>query len=573
MRLNHLQPLLRNSQSGLSLLELAIVMVFISLALIPIVRMTGGPTSSDGNAAQITGTKNKEALLANTMINKVLAGDYSNFKCGGNGSPLSFNPQTELPQGTQVASFGRCQSANGNNPLYYEWKVLNLTASNNKQALPSQNQYFQATFRITDARNNDLLTMPVNFFHNFGAFEQPNTQTGVMLSMDISGSMAYYAKNLIPYFSGSNNSYYQGIFYSSPYMFYRYKNFPTSSNWGSFPANPPNQVVLNMWDDSQLDLSTGKQIAGSSPAGKDPNPETPYNEAFPFSQVTAANPAFGQWGSGVLGSGDCTSNNDAIWSNDRNLRYTFLPYPIDNTNNSRNIVNQLCRQKASTADWSNTINQNLSRIEAARTAALSLLLNLESTPSVAQSIEMGFIPWDHYAHTQQMVALEKASVIPGVPGVHFRNMRDRLLWINRADPASNTSGNPVVASGATSIYEGVEYARRQLLAKNFDRRIIVLLTDGDPYPESGLNTKANLPGYALNTLGHNAPKNQQVTLFTVGLIAADNNLLNNMATGTPDGQNFAANDVADLKPIFDAISYQIQKLALLSTADRYGISF
>lgn len=580
MRSNRISPCFFSSAKGLSLLELGIVMVFISLALVPVVKMIGGPTSADGNAAQITGTKNKEAILANTMVNKVLAGDYTGFKCRSNGSALPFNPDTDLPKSNQMVNFGRCRSQNGNSTLFYEWDVLNLTASNNSNSLPSQNQYFQATFNVLDTAGNKLITMPINFFHNSGAFTQPSIRTGVMLSMDISGSMAYYASGILPYYTGSNTSYGQDIYYSSPYMFYRYKKFPAASNWGTFPNNPNYQVTLDPWDDSQLDLTIGKQISGSNPAGKDPNSGTAYNEAFPFSNVNPGAPGYNTWGNGTLGVGHCSSANPANWNSNKNFGFAFiLPYadtaitpPPAFYGNPWTTVNQLCRQKNSLNDWSNTINTYLSRIEAARTAALSLLINLESNQTVANSIELGFIPWDHYAHTQQMVPLEKAVAIPGVSNIHFKAMRERLLWINRADPANKNSGNPVVASGATSLYDGVDYARQKLLEKNYDRRIIVALTDGAP-TYGAIQSAAGLKNYALNTFGNNAPKNRQITLFTVGLIAADNNLLNGMASNTPDGQNFAANDVADLKPIFDAISYQIQKLALLSTADRYGLSF
>lgn len=584
MRSNRMFPYFFNSAKGLSLLELGIVMVFISLALVPVVKMIGGPTSADGNAAQITGAKNKEALLANTMVNKVLAGDYTGFKCGSNGSPLAFNPDTDLPKSNQIVNFGRCRSQSSNT-LYYEWNVLNLTASNNSNSLPSQNQYFQATFNVIDTAGNKLITMPVNFFHNLGGMVTKKETTGVMLSIDTSGSMVW---------ANTEEETPQEAAVASPFMFYRYKKFPSSSDWGNFPNNPPYQINLNMWDDSQLDLTIGKQITGtpSTLAGADPDTKTAYNEAFPFSSVNPAVPGRAQWGAGVLGTGNCSSSSNGVWNSDKNLQYTFIPevnsqqvkgwvarggfWVYDGTSLRdyyRSIINDLCRAKNNSTDWSNTINKRLSRIEAARTASLSLLLNLESKNAITSSIEMGFVPWSATSRLYQGVTMEKATVVPGAAGLHFQNMRKRLLWINRADPAARNSSSPILAFDGTNIRQGLETAQTQLKSKAYDRRIIVLLTDGAPTESYSGNTKAALKSYALNSIGMNAPKSQQTTLFTVGLIAADNNLMKSMASSTPDGQHFEAKDVADLKPIFDAISYQIQKLALLSTADRYGLSF
>lgn len=560
---------------GVSLIELGMVIIFISLAMAPIIKMVGGPQSSsgEGNSARMNGMGAKEAVLANTMVDRVLAGDYTGFDCDASGNPIPFDPKTQLPIGTNAANsiktFNKCRYQNTTMELYYQWTVVNLNSSNNGSNMPQQNRYYQATFNVIDKNDKILLTMPTNFFYNEGAYTTPSSKTGIMFAMDTSGSMVDSSVGL-------PGDWWDGPgYFASPFMFYRYKNFPAVSNWGAFPAPPSNKVTLNKWDNSQLDIVYGQEWRVPGPQrGQDPDPTTPNNETFPYAKVHPSNPDFGTWGDGVLGTGDCSTNSGAKWmGGDPSLSFAFIPAARADMfgMNFTDTINNLCGVKSNQANWSNTINKNLSRVEAVRTGALSLLLNLESKPSVAGTIEMGFVPWNTFPDTNpnHVVPLEAAKTIAGVPGIHFETMRDRLLWINRADPASKNSALPILAGGSTDIHAGLEYARQQLLAKNYSRRIIILMTDGEPTWGMG---PAGLRNYALNVLGTNASKDQQVTLFSVGLIEADNSLLTDMSNSTPDGQAYVAPDITSLKPIFDAVSYQIQKLALLSTADRYGIS-
>jgi Flp pilus assembly pilin Flp len=559
---------------GASLIELGMVMLFISLALAPVIKMVGGPQSrsGEGGTARVNSIKTQETVLANTMVDKVLSGDYAGFDCNASGSPVSFDPSTDLPKGTtastSVRQFNRCKVQGSNTGLQYQWTVVHLSSFNNGFSMPQLNRYYQATFNVFDKDNNVIFTLPTNFFYNEGAYQPPRKNTGVMFAMDVSGSMGASSVGLWSIAS-----------FASPYMFYRYENFPTTAtNWGLiFPNNPPYKVILNKWDNSQLDMVYGKEWRVPGPQrGNDTDPATPNNETFPFAKVINPNPAHDIWGDGVLGTGDCSSNSAMEWITDKNLIYSFIP-TARTFAGTRDIINEICSVKTSQANWSSKLNQNLSRLEATRTAALSLLLNLESKQDVSSKIEIGFIPWSTDPDTNPLhkADLEAAKTIAG--GLHFETMRERLLWINRADPNNVNSARPIRLQGATNIYKGLEYARQQLLANNYDRRIIILMTDGEPNPNSGSNSNGGfgaggLRDYSRNTLGTNAPKSQQVTLFTVGLIAADANLMKDMANSTPDGQAYIANDIASLTPIFESVAYQIQKLALLSTADRYGIS-
>ncbi|MCE3236548.1 MAG: hypothetical protein K0Q50_2739, partial [Vampirovibrio sp.] len=233
---------------GLSLIEMGMVMVFLSLALVPIIKMMGGPQSDSGNAAYRNSMKSKETILANTLVDKVLANDFSYFDCSA-----GFNPSTQLPVGTTPFNSARkyniCKAQNTNSDIFYQWSVVHLNSSNNSNEMPSKNRYYQASLNILGPDRNPntpILTMPINFFFNEGGSTTKTENTGVMVAMDRSGSMAWSDQ---PWNIDSIN----GI--TAPFLFYRYKAFPTGvTNYGFAFPNNPDKVVLNQWDNSQLDL-------------------------------------------------------------------------------------------------------------------------------------------------------------------------------------------------------------------------------------------------------------------------------------------------------------------------------
>jgi hypothetical protein len=552
---------IRSACYGLSLLEISLAMLVISVALAPVVKMIGGANSSNGNAGQVTAQKSKEAVIAGTIIDKVLSQDYSGFDCDGAGNPIVFNPAVHLPVGTTAANsvrrYNLCKVAGTNADLYYQWTAVHVNASNSLNNLPTQNQYYQASLSVIGPdrnANNPLFVIPINFFYNAGSFTPPQNETGVMFALDVSGSMGWLNTDGTPTISASS-----GKELAPPFLFYRYdRNLYTGNAWGGGAFNPA-QVpsVLNRWNNQSLDLALGQTI-GVNPDASDPDPDTPQNEKFPYGNVN------------LLGSGNCSSSSNGVWMGSDNFLKHFAVWDARRDTTYRSYIQNLCKPKATQVIWENMLNQNMSRLEAARTAALSLLISLESNPQISSRVSIGFVPWSNVPQVSHLVTPERTQAVPGNSGVFYKLLRENLLWINRADPSSVNSGLPILAGGGTNIRKGLEVAASSLQA-GFDRRIIILLTDGEPSPNSGNNSKTALRDYTLNTIGKNAPGNQQVTLFSVGLIAADGTLLTDMSNNTQDGQAFVASSVASLKPIFESISYQIQKLALLSISDRYNI--
>lgn len=582
MRRHNLNNSLRlNAPKGLSLLELGLVMAIVALALVPLVKSIGGPMSANGkgSAAQMTGFKNKEGILATNLANQVLSGDYSSFQCLPAGTSSSFTVPTR--QQSYPAGSQKCQSVQDS--LQYQWTVMPINEANSGNKPPDGYSFFKGVLNIYDqgasSTNQPLLSMPVNFYKFTGVANQPQQKTGVLIALDRSGSMANAAsKEGMPPNINGNQQTQKSLSFALPFLWYRYKPFPTpgtDTGWGyDFPAiTDPVAQPLDMWNNKTLDLVSLQNMAGAN--GSDPNPATLFNESY--------------LGSNNLFKCDMPANSPAWLATsqafDNRLAYIFnrdwvLEGDAESVYARQNYIVPFCQEKQNLQQWSQVVNNKLSRFEAARTAALSLLLKLEERSSVVNAIKVGYFPWAFAPANVYGGPLQSAVVRTdqqGKPHVVFDKIREKMLWLNRMDPAKKSSSDAVGMEGATNIYLALAEARQQLLADtSIQRRIIVLMTDGEPAPNQAPNSNGpfgsgGLRDFAQSQLGCGAPQNQRVTLFTVGLIQADEALMNDMANSTPNGQGFFAKDIASLGPIFDSVAYEIQKLALLSTADRYGL--
>ncbi|WP_303673604.1 hypothetical protein [Vampirovibrio chlorellavorus] len=566
-----------DASTGLSLLELGLVMAIVALALVPMVKSIGGPMSPNGkgSAAQTTGFKNKESILATNLANQVLSGDYSSFNC----LPAGTGTNIALP--SSVRSYNRCEATQDN--LTYQWSAMPINQANSGNKPPDGYSFFKGVLNIYEKgaspTNEPLLSMPVNFYKFTGLANQPQQKTGVLIALDRSGSMANSAtkEGMPPNISGDQKTQ-KSLSFALPFLWYRYKPFPTPgtvTDWGyDFPAiSDPVAQPLDMWNNATLDLVSLQNMAGQN--GSDPNPATPFNESY--------------LGSNNLFKCDMPADS-AAWLAaspffDKRLAYIFdrdwvLEGDAESKYARQNYIVPFCQEKQNLQQWSQVVNNKFSRFEAARTAALSLLLKLEERPSVVKAIKIGYFPWAFAPALLYGGPLQPAVVRTdrqGKPHVVFDRIREKMLWLNRADPATKNSSFAVGMEGATNIHLALKEAQQQLLADpSIQRRIIVLMTDGEPAPNQAPNSNGpfgsgGLRDFAQSQLGCGAPKNQRTTLFAVGLIQADEALTRDMADATPNGQSFFARDIASLGPIFDSVAYEIQKLALLSTADRYGL--
>ncbi|MDX2084671.1 MAG: vWA domain-containing protein [Candidatus Melainabacteria bacterium] len=549
-------PNFRLHQAGISLTEVALITLFMSLALVPIIGMVGGKTDAGPSGTSTAASRNssREVIAANSIMERALAGEIMNG--GSFASPLLINTLNDLPKAGVLNTARHAYDNNQN--IWYEWTLrdvsykLNqngqpvdangLTVSANSPNLvriaPDGNRLVQATLRVYNGQSGTQpsVVFPTYLFRNEANFQgQEAKTTDIVLILDVSGSMN--CSELTPSNDNCGNPgssqtmpSYQNV--SVPYLRDRY--FTNSD------------APLDLWNDQQLDLVL---------TAKDDETTTQFDERYLL-------------GGGPLGiPANCDLNNGASQTEMRK-------YFVDNffngggkNNTARQRVANLCQSKAamSQTQLDATINGNLSRIEAARSAMLAFLLRMEGNQFLAQNVGLGFVTFSSNAN-KVFDFIEKPKLrqdpLQAKERLYFELMRERLVMINRA-------GNPsklIRADGGTHLSDGLQKAKEVLATGNPDtKKIVILLSDGEP--TIGITNKNQLKKWVTNNYADN-----DITLYTIGVIGADEDLMKTMATATPSGNYFFARNISELQPIFDQIAYEVEKLALLNITSRYHLN-
>jgi hypothetical protein len=530
----NIQPV-RTRQAGISLLEVAMLMVIVTCAMVPIIHNIGGPTNTQGNAARAVGLQSKEILLANTLIEQALASDYQTFNCNSSFNTANF---PTAGKSSNFPSSNRCVNNSYSQPLYYRWTVHNTAQAG---ILPTGNEYYTAVLNVFDKQTggNPILTMPTSFFRNTSGGQTVSSKIGIMIVQDISGSMASSKP------SGSVGNVNQGDV-ASPFLRYRYHD-PAYPAYNNYPGGSP----LNLYDNKQLD------IAAASPD----DPTTPQNESY-----LAPN---------ILGAPKCTSKsniNSAHWLPSNFYANGTYSKALDAV--QQDAVINICKRS------SNYLDTYMSRIEAARSSLLSFLVSMEQDPSLYENTQLGLMTFSSNGGTgnQLLVNMESPTGAPA----QYKQMRRKISWINRDGPGLIPSG------GGTMMYEAVRDGANNLFtAPNLDSRIILLVTDGEPHGpfpngDPGQYTPANHAAFQdlASQIGNGTfpgSNKQSATIYTLGLIYDYNAmqpwLETDLASRTPGGQFFYANTVKSMPGIFDQIKYQIQRVILLNKSNRFNVDF
>jgi type II secretory pathway pseudopilin PulG len=524
---------------GLSLIELGVVMVIISLALVPLVQMIGGPNSQggQGNAQRLNALRSKEMVLANALIERALSSDFGAFNCNN-----GFDPATSLPTTGQTVNLpagNRCTDNTYNDPLYYQWTVRN--ADNSNAIVPTGNHYYQVVLNVWNQPTGGapLLTLPTTVFWNEAGSTSGVNTTGIAIVQDISGSMVWGSSDGTP---GSVNS--GGA--ASPYLKYRYTD-------PAYPAYTPD-LPLDINDNTQLDVVSSHWSD---------EPQTPWDDQY-------IHP-------GILGIPlTLNENNGQAWScananpgaNSKWWSGATNPWNLDGSGGfygkqRKENIQQLCG--ADSSNWSAVMNENLSRIEAARSSLLNFLVSTEADPELYQNTKLAFLTFS--TNVQSRVPLESVNGSNRYP-----NMRKQLTWLNRTGPGI------IPASGSTNMYAALQQGAQTVFSDpNLDNRIVFLVTDGAPtVAPTGHASFINLATQIGNGTFPGA-NGKKATIFTLGLLSSDPQLpiylRDDIANRTPGGQFFFAQNVGDVGPMFAQIKYQIQRVILMNKSNRYNVDF
>ena len=527
---------------GITLIEVAVLLLISTIILIPVLRLTGGNTSTQGNITSVSANASREMVLANNQIERVLGSDLTAINCGGG----QLNP---APGGT--ASCRGVDNVFSNQPIYYEWIVVNK--SNN---IPStmNNFLYEVTYNVySDPAYSTLaLSYPFKSFSNTGSPTTSTTRTNLVVVLDVSGSMGAASRG---------QTSIGGV--ASPYLKYLY----TDPNYPSYrPPRSPNApwdtTPLNLFNNTELDLTMFK-LAN--------DPQTPFDDRF-------------------LRPGSLKNFVPGTGCDDPNY-YNSVIFTTRNptgTNRIRNMCNATIDTPGSTDPNSINVrfNSNLSRIEAARSSLIKFLLTVEGDSALRDNIDLGFITFAR--NIDFKLPARKTGLLEQVDGnFQYPNMRRKFSWINRKG-----NGN-IKASGWTNVwdavYDGAELAFNQPGTNN---NIIFIVGDGQPTrgncsrgnpTAKGLCMASSNVGGVNDGLGNSLAMGtfpghpgKTAKVFALGLMAGDTTIGPVFREGftVPTGGVYQyVDNVGDMDQAFEHMKYAILKEVLLQNSARYGMNF
>lgn len=579
--LHKLTQLVKQPHAGLGLIEVAIVFVLLTLAVAPIIAMMGKSGGGDGSTATtLNKQRTRELVAAHNIMERSLAGEILSFDVQNtgqlynslslnnfdinlvpiNGTPISFPNTGTYEYGDESQGLR----------LRYRWtfkdeshiKDLDLDSCNIsnpnpstsgcwRRMTPSGNRMVRATLDVfqADAAATDTpsYTFSTFLFSQDTLNKQETPKVGVVVVLDRSGSMMWFDDLAWPsavYFG------YEGV--SSPFLKDRFHRT------GGLPAGLNNSDI-ELFDDRDLD------ITWSMP--KD-DPNTPFDETY-LRQGTLKLPTCDFENSAL----DWYVHKAPVGKNDPD---TGREYRADQKNH---YFDDVCKDTSgwSTKKWSKRIVPKISRIEAARNALLGFLVSLENDDDLVRNLELGFVTYSDKAEREvdlEAYQLKKDPANKNVLRPRYANSRDKFTWINRydanygSDPATRRT---IAAGGKTNTYDGLKEARDNLMKHtNINNRIIILLTDGDPDPDTGNNSRNSLINYAAEL-----NKKDGIKLFTIGFSGLSKDgrkMLEKMAENS-EGLFFYANSAEELNKIFYSLSYELRRQLIMARVERYDDTF
>ena len=563
-------------ERGISMIEVALLFLTLSLFFIPIAQNLGnkvvGTGGQDGTITALNRSQMRMNAFADNLMQRALTGNIPATNIASSNDllnttlPSDFNINN-LPRGgtLNLGPYNHAETAvDGSEPtrIRYRWIIEDMSQNDPNEIMlastPEGNRLIKATL-VAENANPNLNVPPVSFSSYIhvreGAPQQVQAKTSLVMSIDLSGSMCVTDKGWpsrrIPNFEDG--------YYCAPYLSDRFHR-----SAASLPAGLSADDV-QLYDDRDLD------ITWSYP---DDNPLTPFNEKY--------------IGRGLMGfpdKWDC-----GLSSRDPNMFKLTHPEIELAEIAGKNPFERLCNGSnwvTSQKQWRNSIRPWISRLEAMRNALLTFLVNTEKT-STTSTLDIGLVGFSLKAGV--MTPLEEAQLTndPAKAGNgetrRYRLVRNEMSWINRFD-SEKVKGNDFKSPDkdkrygrsyfgnyygrGTNIYEALKIPAQEA-AKDpiYTKRIVILLTDGDPWSEdnSVITDRNRLVNHGVEF--HNK---YGVTYYTVGfqLSKDSQDMLNKIADRT-GGKSFAADDAEELNEIFETLAKEIQKVALLQQVGLYN---
>ncbi len=562
-------------RKGLSLIEVGLVIVILSMVLAPIVANIGGKgPNQNGMVTVASATRHhmRQVSSANAIMERALAGDTAIM---GNVNLTTLTPQQQLTTNRSAFTGDRV-------PVWYDWTLQDISyqldangnviqVNGQPLARVERNFVTEATLNVYQGQNdaNPLLTLPTFIFrNNTGGNTGALNRLGVMVVLDISASMAFAnedptanpsAQHVPPLLQVSTNP---DRFLASPYLRFRHAG---------------GQLALNATQNDQLDLVVLQEFQNPGTVFDDMYLPGQNGSAVRFNdcQELTQFPGHNGFSLALRSPASVDTTQEVISYNVANSQFELLT-PSEAATQLGTPVRELCRVNHSSynADPIQMSNRHLSRIEAARSALLNFMLRLESTPILTSLTRVGLMTFATQSQSDNSSFVTVRSALEDATNGRYLNLRQQLIRINREGPGG------IYLAGGTPIYDALNRAAQELYNDtSLNQRLIILITDGQPQPNSGNNTPAGIRALArqLGAGTYPGANNQPTTLYTVGLIGAnvpflDSLIVENEAPGRVDGESFAAASVAETFSIIDRVAFATIRQAYLTNTCRYGIN-
>lgn len=175
------------SPQGFSLIELAIGLLVVSIAIIPVILVISGKTS--GKSTSLSKIITQEKVVATTLMSQAAGRNPDFLVTIANSNILKHkNPDFEVK--TDIKEYE-------NSKIYYRWRLRNLTYSSNKrkQALPNGNYLVGASLEIFNTEELKAAEAPSLVMGTKVLLQEPSKvpedpRIGIMLVVDMTPSMS-----------------------------------------------------------------------------------------------------------------------------------------------------------------------------------------------------------------------------------------------------------------------------------------------------------------------------------------------------------------------------------------------
>ena len=574
---------------GLGILEIALLLMVASLALIPLTNMIGKGSAGDGSSlTTINRQRTREMVAANNIMERALSGEVLSQNISNENELYNSLPNNQFnlntipvngdtvyyPSKTDTYDYG--DSTQGVR-LKYRWTLVDVSHERDRndqlnwdettrqsssekcnpyntydsrtnacwtQITPKGNRVVKATLNVFDL-NSKNTNKPTYTFSTFlfgkGSYAIPeNPRVGIAILLDTSNSMLWYRD------PNSNQVIKDGHInkLTTPYLKDRFHREDALA--GSLSASN-----VKLYDDRNLDITWSLPTDDST---------TPYKDNYLKKDV--------------LGFPNCNdfknrSKKAIDWFVYRDSNDSKLDRQHEKT------FKHLCNNGSyNMSHWETKMVPYISRIEAARNALLGFLVALEDDLELVQNMEMSFVTFEIEAKVRvplEVAQLEKDPANFNAERPRFKEIRDKFSWLNRYDEKygfDKTKSRMIFTEGRTQTRYGMEEAVAELnKGKNLTVKLIILLTDGAPYPNEGDNTNEALVKYAKF-----AKDKHNISTYTIGFAGVSQKgqeMLRDMAKESK-GQFYYANDPNELREIFNALSYELRREMVLARVERYN---